>query len=304
MVHDIFISYSSQNTEYAEAVCEKLENNGIECWIAPRNIKTATNYAEEIIDGLNKAKAIVLVFSQKAQESEYVNNEIDTAFSKNKPIVSIKVDDTFPKDQMEFFLKNTQWLDASPTALEQKNITLDDCYNQLVEDVKRVLENPQGFRGDGIPTHEQLIPQKEKGFFEKYKLPIIALAVILIAVLGFAAFSGMNSDGDGEDINATPLSIGMIQLHDNGGGSYSYYVFGTASDDASNISSNDVLHIDYLDKDGKTIDSSDTNWSDMDGNIFGSIDTTDKNVSEVSLELLDTNKNVIYAEKSDNIVEQ
>ena len=30
MVHDIFISYSSQNTEYAEAVCERLENNGIE----------------------------------------------------------------------------------------------------------------------------------------------------------------------------------------------------------------------------------------------------------------------------------
>ena len=108
MAHDVFISYSSRNTEFAEAVCEKLEDNGIECWIAPRNIKTGTNYAKEIMDGLDLAKMVVLVFSKDAQDSEYVNNEIDTAFSNNKPIVSFKVDDSFPKNKMEFFLKNTQ----------------------------------------------------------------------------------------------------------------------------------------------------------------------------------------------------
>ena len=302
MAHDIFISYSTQNIEYAEAVCDKLENNGIECWIAPRNIKTATNYAKEIIDGLDSAKAIVLVFSKDAQESEYVNNEIDTAFSKNKPIVSIKVDDTFPKDQMEFFLKNTQWLDASPSELKQKNKTLDECYDQLVSDVKRVLKDPQGFRGGGIPTHGQIIPQKEKSFFERYKLPIIAMAVILIAIVGFVAYSGMNSQGN-EQTNETQLSIGYIGLEDNGGGSYSYYVFGTVSDDL-NDSSKDVIHIDYLDRNGKVVDSSDTSLKEMDGNILGSIDVTDKNVEKISLVLQDSNKKVLYSEESDNIIEQ
>ena len=107
MAHDVFISYSTKNTEFAEAVCGKLEDNGIECWIAPRNIKTGTNYAEEIMDGLNTAKMIVLIFSKDAQESEYVNNEIDTAFSNNQHIVSLKVDDSFPEKKMEFFLKVT-----------------------------------------------------------------------------------------------------------------------------------------------------------------------------------------------------
>ena len=94
MAHDVFISYSTKNTEYADAVCKKLEDNGIECWIAPRNIKTGTNYAKEIMDGLKLSKLVVLIFSKDAQESEYVNNEIDTAFSKNgQPIVALKVDE-------------------------------------------------------------------------------------------------------------------------------------------------------------------------------------------------------------------
>lgn len=301
MAHDIFISYSTQNTEYAEAVCDKLENNGIECWIAPRNIKTATNYAEEIMDGLDAAKAIVLVFSKDAQESEYVNNEIDTAFSKNKPIISIKVDDTFPKDQMEFFLKNTQWLDASPTALKEKNKTLESCYDQLVSDVERVLEQGIVLIDDGGPTG-QVIPKKEKSFFDKYKLPIIAAAIVLIAIVGFVAYSSMGSQADSTD-NETMASIGYVGLEDNGGGSYSYYVFGTVSQ-SLNGSSKDVIHIDYMDKSGKVVGTSDTKLGDMDGNILGSVDVGDKNIEKISLELKDTSDKVLYSEESDNIIEQ
>ena len=91
-------------------------------------------------------------------------------------------------------------------------------------------------------------------------------------------------------------------MENNGAGSYSYYVFGTVSDDLSN-SSNDVIHIDFYDKDGKVIDSSDTKIKDMDGNILGSLDVNKKDVSKVSLQLKDDD-NVLYNVDSDNIIEQ
>lgn len=302
MAHDVFISYSTKNTEFAEAVCENLENNDIECWIAPRNIKTGTNYAKEIMDGLEAAKLVVLVFSKDAQESEYVNNEIDTAFSSNKCIVSLKVDDSFPEKKMEFFLKNTQWLDASPTALKEQNKTLKDCYAQLVEDVKRVLKNgcDQG-HGSGSGSG-QVIPHKEKSFFEKYKLPIIAVIVVLIAVVGFVAFSSMGSDST-EDSNETGISIGYVGLEDNGDGTYSYYVFGTIAEGSSN-STNDVIHIDYYDKNGKVVDTSDTKIGDVEGNILGSIDTDSKDVAKVAVDLKDKNKKSLFTVESDNIINQ
>ncbi len=303
MVHDVFISYSTRNSEYANTVCEKLENNGIECWIAPRNIKTGTNYAKEIMDGLHAAKIVVLVFSKDAQESEYVNNEIDTAFSKNKHIVSLKIDDTFPKDQLEFFLKNTQWLDASPTALREENKTLESCYDQLVDDVRRVLSGVSDSDDDGDNGPGIHIPAKEKSFFAKYKLPIIAIAVILVAVVGFVAFNAMGSDSNGNESNETGISIGYVGLEDYGNSNYAYFVFGTISSDLSN-SSDDIVHLDFYDESGKVVDSCDSNVSDIDGNILGSIDVSQKNVVKVSAELQNKDKKVLYKVESDNILEQ
>ena len=305
MTHDVFISYSTKNTEHAEAIYERLQNNGVECWFAPENIGTATNFAEEIMLGLKPCKVVVLVFSKDAQASEYVNNEVAAAFDEKKHIVPIKVDDSFPEGRMEFYLSNTQWLDASPSALKKENKTIEGCYDQLVGDVKGVLakitneDNPDLDEGD---NNNVVIPHHQRGFFDRYKIPIIALAIILVAVVGFVAYSGMNSDSSTSEKNETGIDIGYVGLENNGAGSYSYYVFGTVSDDLSN-SSNDVIHIDFYDKDGKVIDSSDTKIKDMDGNILGSLDVNKKDVSKVSLQLKDDD-NVLYNVDSDNIIEQ
>lgn len=308
MTHDVFISYQTKNIEHAEAIYNKLQNNGIKCWFAPKNIGPATNFAEEILLGIKPAKVVVLVFSKYAQESEYVNKEIDAAFKENKHIVPIKVDESFPKDRMEFYLASTQWLDASPSALKKENKTLEDCYNNLLGVVQTIIEsfqpNPNGDDdNDKIVPPPFEIPKPQKSFFKEHKKLIIALIVVLIAVIGFVAYSGMSSDTTSDVKNETGIDIGYIGLEDNGGGSYSYYVFGTISDGLSN-SSKDVIHIDYHDKEGKVVDSSDTKVGDMDGNILGSIDINDKNIEKVSLELQDKNDKVLYNVESDNIIEQ
>ena len=295
----VFISYSTKNTDHAEAVCENLEDNNIPCWIAPRNIKTGTNYAKEIMDGLNDAEVVVLVFSKDAQESEYVNNEIDNAFNKGKCIVALKVDDTFPKNQMEFFLKNTQWLDASPTALKQENKKINDCYKQLVVDVKRVLK--EGCQSGGHAFGPG-IPKKQKGFFERYKLPILAIIVILIAIGGYIAYNSMSSNSQVSEVNEAGINIMYVALQDYGN-EYSYSVVGSVSE-GTNSSLDETVHVDFLDETGKVIDSTDTKISKVEGNILGSVDVSSKNVAKVSVELQDKNKQVLHKVESENIQEQ
>lgn len=114
MKHDVFISYSTMNKNTADAICHVLEQNNLNCWIAPRNITSGKNYSNEIIKGIKSAKIVVLVFSKYSQESVFVKNEIDIAFSNEKPIISFKIDETMPKDEMEYFLKNKHWLEAYP----------------------------------------------------------------------------------------------------------------------------------------------------------------------------------------------
>ena len=296
MTHEVFISYSSRNAEYANAVSEKLKSNGIECWLDTNNIRTATNFAQEIIDGLNEAKVVVLIYSKDSDQSKYVYREIETAFDSNKHIVPLKIDDTFP-EELEFFLRGTQWLDASPTALENKNVTLDDCYDEVVETVKKLKDVPV------IPkkiVHEK-VADDNKGFFEKNGKYLILAAILLVVVGGYFAFTGMGTDSSGENTNQTLIELGYIGQQDNGGGSYSYYVYGEISN-SSNISSKDVIHIDFYDKKGKVVDSSDSKVGEVDGNILGSVDLSSDNVAKVALELRDGKKKVLYAQESDNIL--
>ncbi|WP_298501150.1 toll/interleukin-1 receptor domain-containing protein [uncultured Methanobrevibacter sp.] len=132
MAHDIFISYSTKDKQTADAICHVLEQNGLKCWIAPRNIASGENYAKEIMDGLKAAKIVVLVFSKNSQESEFVNNEIDAAFRNNKSIISFKIDETLPENKMEFFLKNKHWLEAYPNP--------ESVFERLVKDALRLCD--------------------------------------------------------------------------------------------------------------------------------------------------------------------
>ena len=128
--HDVFISYSTINSDLANKICYLLEQNKLKCWIAPRNIPSGTNYIEEITDGIKSTKIVVLVYSSYSQASKYVNNEINMAFSNNKPILSFNIDNSLPSEEMEYNLKVSQWLPAYPN--------LEDEFETLVVDALKL----------------------------------------------------------------------------------------------------------------------------------------------------------------------
>lgn len=112
--HDVFISYSTKNSDVANKVCYVLEQNNLKCWIAPRNISSGRIYLDEIADAIKSTKIVVLIYSADSQESKYVNNEINMAFTNNKKILSFNIDNSLPREDMEYYLKINQWLAAYP----------------------------------------------------------------------------------------------------------------------------------------------------------------------------------------------
>ena len=156
MAHDIFISYSTKDKQTADAICHVLEQNNLKCWIAPRNIASGKNYAQEIMDGLKSAKIVVLVFSKDSQESPFVNNEIDAAFTNNKPIISFKIDETMPENRMEFFLKNKHWLEAYPNPESVFETLVKDAYRLCNENYNQQIVvdnvNPSKAASKALPN--------------------------------------------------------------------------------------------------------------------------------------------------------
>jgi hypothetical protein len=108
----IFISYASHGAEVTKSVCEHLESRGIFCWMAPRDLRPGTEYADAIVAAINEAKAIVLVLSGSAVASSHVGREMERAASKHKQIVAFRIDTAPLSRALEYFLSNSQWIDV------------------------------------------------------------------------------------------------------------------------------------------------------------------------------------------------
>lgn len=63
MSHDVFISFSSKDDAAATRIYQGLEAKGISCWMSSLSIPVGRNYQKAIIDALDSAKVMVLVFS-------------------------------------------------------------------------------------------------------------------------------------------------------------------------------------------------------------------------------------------------
>lgn len=118
MAYDVLISYSLKDKTAADAMCATLENEGIRCWIAPRDILPGTSYAKAIIDAINKTRIVVLLFSSHSNRSQQVMREVERAVSKGLPIIPFRIEDTPLSEDMEYFISSSHWLDAMTPPLE------------------------------------------------------------------------------------------------------------------------------------------------------------------------------------------
>lgn len=114
MKHDVFISYSSINSDIAEVVCDIIEQNGIKCWIAPRDIPGGAKYGDVIDDAIKACKAFVLLFSEASAKSDYVGAELEIAFEEKKAIIPFRLDDTHLQGQKRLMLNMRHWIEAYP----------------------------------------------------------------------------------------------------------------------------------------------------------------------------------------------
>ena len=112
-----FISHAKADAKKAQEIAASLEERGLKCWIAPRDVTAGRTYGDEIIRGIESAKAFVLVLSKGSNGSAFVAREVERAVSKQKPIFVIRLANIEPAPALELFISGTQWIDAFPGKL-------------------------------------------------------------------------------------------------------------------------------------------------------------------------------------------
>jgi hypothetical protein len=118
MPQDIFVSYSQADHGTALALVSYLEAQGIGCWVAPRDVAPAADWAAEILTAIAAARVMVLVFSASANSSPQVRREVERAVHREVAVLPVRIEDVLPSQSLEYFLSSQHWLDAFPPPME------------------------------------------------------------------------------------------------------------------------------------------------------------------------------------------
>jgi TolB-like protein/tetratricopeptide (TPR) repeat protein len=169
--HDAFVSYASQDAPVANSIVENLEQQGLNCWIAPRDVKPGAQYADAIVRAINEAKSLVLVMSASAVGSAHVGKEIERGSSKLKPIIAFRIDAAPLNHALEYFLSESQWIDVPKLGMPAALTKLAEAVGHVW--AKTAQPIPTARRGVGFAKH-------------------IGIAAGIVIALGLAIASGMH----------------------------------------------------------------------------------------------------------------
>ncbi len=117
MKRDVFISYNmNSSTEQVLKISKLLEEKGISCWYAPRDVKDS--YASGIVDAIGQCKLFLVLLNKDSNKSEHVKNEIGLAFEKLNHqediiLLPFHMDNCEISDDVRYYLGRFHMVDGS-----------------------------------------------------------------------------------------------------------------------------------------------------------------------------------------------
>jgi len=111
MSAQVFISHSSKDESAATTIRRALENRGLACWIAGRDVDPGENFMSAIVRAIRSAKVMVLVFTEHANTSQEIAKELALASQYQLVVMPVRVEDVVPNDALAYALATSQWTD-------------------------------------------------------------------------------------------------------------------------------------------------------------------------------------------------
>lgn len=103
----IFISYSHKDTDYAHRLADTLQAEGFDVWIDAR-LDYGSQWPNELQKQLDACDAFILIMTPRSFASEWVQNELQRAKRKLKPVFPLLLDG----DEPWLSVESTQYYDV------------------------------------------------------------------------------------------------------------------------------------------------------------------------------------------------
>ncbi len=146
----LFVSHVREDHAAAVEIVDELERRGVRCWIAPRDVRAGSRFDDEIADAIEGSMAMLLVFSEHCNESEYIHREVTVASKRRKIVIPFRIEDVEPRRGLSVLLSDLHWIDG----FVARERALDDLARSLFPDREERQERREE-QHEEQPRHDE-----------------------------------------------------------------------------------------------------------------------------------------------------
>jgi hypothetical protein len=139
--YSCFISYSSKDDDFAQRLHADLQQKGVRCWFAPKDLKIGDKFRMRIDESIRIYDKLMVILSENSIRSPWVEEEVEAALEKERKqnklvLFPIRLDDAVMETDQAWAsnLRRTRhigdfltWKDHDP---------YQESFNRLLRDLK------------------------------------------------------------------------------------------------------------------------------------------------------------------------
>jgi hypothetical protein len=152
--YSCFISHSSRDQAFAERLHADLQNKGVRCWFAPKDMKIGDRIRPRIDETIRVYDKLLLILSKTSVMSQWVEQEVETALARERQqsttiLFPVQIDNTVMTLETGWLalIRNTR--NIGDFRRWKTHGVYQKAFNQLLRDLKTAERQPEGSRPVG-----------------------------------------------------------------------------------------------------------------------------------------------------------
>lgn len=218
---NVFISFSSKQTDEAMEMCRFVESHGYECFIATRDLIPGEEYAAQLLANIDESNVLVLLLSQDSNTSVQCLREIEYAVRSKTPIIVYPLEQVVLARSMEYFLMTHQWITDYGDKKENLISSIERIVSRVQKNTSTHCNSSEYSNDNGLSngndelkepkTPPVILPARGRGKYIKKSTKIMVATIILFSLIIIALLAVLfytRSNTALHDTNDTSSSVG------------------------------------------------------------------------------------------------